>query len=147
MSTTRVGQRLRRQVLSDAGGRCGYCRVSEEITGAPLEIEHIVPEALDGPTDRANLWAVCRYCNLLKSDRVVAPDPAAGAPAPIFDPRTQRWAHHFAWIEGGRRIHGTTPTGRATVEALALNRALLVRARGYWIAAGWRPPLEPDVAP
>ena len=45
MSATRVGQRLRDQVLHDAGGRCGYCRLSQEITGTPLEVEHIVPQA------------------------------------------------------------------------------------------------------
>lgn len=144
MSATRVGKRLRAQVLADAGGHCGYCRVSEEITGAPLEIEHIVPEALGGPTHRANLWAVCRYCNLLKSDRVAALDPDTGVSAPLFHPREQRWSDHFAWIEGGLRIRGTTPTGRATVEALTLNRALLVRARVYWVSAGWHPPSEPN---
>jgi 5-methylcytosine-specific restriction endonuclease McrA len=139
MSTTRVGQRLRAQVLVDAGGHCGYCRLSEEITGTPLEIEHIVPEALGGPTRRSNLWAVCRYCNLLKSDRVAAPDPETGSSTPLFNPREQRWSEHFAWIEGGLRIVGTTPTGRATVAALALNRALLVRARAYWVSARLAP--------
>jgi len=143
MSTTRVGPRLRDQVLHDAGGRCGYCRLREEITGTPLEIEHIVPEARGGPTRRANLWAVCRYCNLLKSDRVEALDPETGALTPLFNPRAERWSDHFSWIDGGLRIQGTTPTGRATVEALALNRALLVRARMYWISAGWHPPAEP----
>ncbi len=48
MSVTRVGQRLRAQVLADAGGRCGYCRSSEEIMGAPLEIEHVVPRRWEG---------------------------------------------------------------------------------------------------
>ncbi len=103
MSTTRVGQRLRAQVLVDAGGHCGYCRLSEEITGTPLEIEHIVPEAHGGPTRRANLWAVCRYCNLLKSDRVATLDPETGSSAPLFNPREQRWSEHFAWIDGSRR--------------------------------------------
>ncbi|HVA92040.1 MAG TPA: HNH endonuclease signature motif containing protein [Chloroflexota bacterium] len=143
MSKTRVGQRLRTQVLVDAGGHCGYCRVSEEITGAQLEIEHIVPEGRCGPTRRANLWAVCRYCNLLKSDRVEATDPETGALAPLFNPREQGWSEHFAWIDGGLRISGTTPAGRAPVEALALNRAMFVRARGYWVSAGWHPPREP----
>jgi hypothetical protein len=145
MSTTRVGVRLRAQVLHDAGGRCGYCRLSEEITGTPLEIEHIVPEARGGLTHRANLWAVCRYCNLLKSDRVEAPEPETGAVTSLFNPRAERWSDHFIWIDGGLRIQGTTPRGRATVEALALNRALLVRARAYWISAGWHPPTEPGV--
>ena len=144
MRTTRVGPRLRTQILRDAGGRCGYCRLSEEITGTPLEIEHIVPQARGGPTRRMNLWAVCRYCNLLKSDRVAATDPESGDLVPLFNPRAERWTDHFIWIEAGLRIQGPTPTGRATVEALALNRALLVRARSYWISAGWHPPREAE---
>ena len=147
MSTTRVGSRLRAQVLEDAGGRCGYCRSSEEITGAPLEIEHVVPKALGGPTRRDNLWAALRQCNTLKSDRIEAVDPATGRVVPFFNPRRQVWAEHFARIEGGARIAGQTPTGRATVAALDLNRLLLVQARQRWIAVGWHPPDELSIAP
>ena len=70
MSAARVGRRLRAQVLADAGGRCGYCRSSEEITGAPLEIEHVMPAVLGGPTRRDILWAACRQCNALTSERI-----------------------------------------------------------------------------
>lgn len=66
MSRTSIGRRLRAQVLADAGGRCGYCLSSEEVAGAPLEIEHLLPEARGGPTRRTNLWAACRQCNALK---------------------------------------------------------------------------------
>jgi len=144
MSTARVGRRLRTQVLEDAGGRCGYCQSSEEITGAPLEIEHLVPQAVGGPTRRDNLWAACRQCNALKSDRVEAGDPETGVVAPLFNPRQQAWTAHFVWSEEGTRIVGLTPIGRATVAALDLNRSLLVRARRRWIAAGWHPPDAPE---
>jgi 5-methylcytosine-specific restriction endonuclease McrA len=70
VSRASISRRLRTQVLADAGGRCGYCRSSEEITGAPLEIEHLVPEARGGPTRRSKLWAACRHCNALKSDHI-----------------------------------------------------------------------------
>jgi hypothetical protein len=142
VSRTRIGRRLRSQVLADAGGRCGYCRSSEEITGTPLEIEHLVPEARGGPTRRSNLWAACRQCNALKSDHVDASDPATSTSVPLFDPRHQRWTEHFVWSDAGARIVGRTPTGRATVDALMLNRPLLVRARRRWIIAGWHPPPE-----
>jgi hypothetical protein len=140
VSTTRVGHRLRAQVLADAGGRCGYCRSSEEITGAPLEVEHLVPEVLGGPTRRDNLWASCRQCNAYKGGRIEAIDPTTALTVPLFDPRCHVWVEHFAWIEGGAYVEGQTPIGRATVEALALNRPLLVRARRRWISAGWHPP-------
>jgi len=142
MSVTRVGQRLRTQVLVDAGGRCGYCRSSEEIMGAPLEIEHVVPEALGGPTRRDNLWAACRQCNALKGDRTQADDPVTDAVVPLFNPRRQVWREHFSWSDDGAHIVGQTAERRATVQALGLNRPLLVRARQRWVAAGWHPPAE-----
>ena len=141
MSKAYIGRRLRDQVLADAGGRCGYCRSSEEVTGAPLEIEHLVPEALGGPTRRDNLWAACRQCNALKGDRTESIDPETQALAPLYNPRRQRWDEHFAWQEGGAIIVGLTPTGRATAVALDLNRLLLVRARRLWVQAGWHPPV------
>jgi hypothetical protein len=36
---------------------------------------------------------------------------------------------HFTWTESGTRIEGLTPTERATVVVLELNRALLMGAR------------------
>ena len=106
----------------------------------PLEIEHLLPEALGGQTRRTNLWAACRQCNVLKSDRVEALDPVTGLAVKLFNPREQRWSEHFAWVEGGARVAGLTATGRATLLALRLNRPLLVRARQRWVAAGWHPP-------
>lgn len=142
MSTTRVGQRLRAQVLADAGGRCGYCQMSEEITGTPLEIDRVVPEALGGPTRRSNLWAVCRYCNLPKSDRVTALDPATGTSVSLFNPREQRWSAHFAWIDGGLRIAGTSANGRATVEVCWLQYRSLLKTAGI---AAWVRSVRGDV--
>ena len=99
MSRARVGRRLRAQVLADAGGRCGYCRSSEEITGAPLEIEHVMPAVLGGPTRRDILWAACRQCNALTSERIEGIDPTTGTLVPLFNPRRQAWAEHFARVE------------------------------------------------
>ena len=144
MSAPRVGKRLRTQILADAGGRCGYCKSSEEITGAPLEVEHQIPIARGGQTRRSNLWAACRQCNVLKSDRVAGTDPVTEQPAILFNPRLQIWMEHFSWVEAGTRIVGLTAIGRATVAALALNRPLLRQARQRWIAAGWHPPADPN---
>ena len=142
MSKAYISTALRAQVLGDAGGRCGYCRTSEEITGAELEMDHLVPEALGGPTTRENLWAACRQCNGAKSGRIEGIDPETGVTAPLFNPRRQRWSDHFAWADEGALIVGRTPTGRATVATIDLNRLALVRARRRWIAVGWHPPAE-----
>jgi hypothetical protein len=108
-----------------------------------LEIKHVMPQALGGPTRRDDLWVACRQCNVVKSDRIEATDPETGVVVPLFNPRQQAWAAHCAGIEQGARIVGQTPTGRATVAALELNRPLLVRARRRSSAAGWHPPGVP----
>jgi hypothetical protein len=47
----------------------------------------------------------------------------------LFNPRRQLWKQHFSWSEDFLQIIGRTPTGRATVEALHLNRPELVNLR------------------
>ena len=131
-----------RQVAEDAGHRCGYCLSDEVLTGLPLSIDHIVPVAAGGPTTRENLWLACRPCNEFKGTRTHAEDPGTGETVPLFNPRTQDWHAHFAWSDDKTHIIGLTPTGRATVIALQLNRPILVKARRRWVMAGWHPPHE-----
>ena len=105
-----------------------------------MELEHIVPEARGGSTEEANLWLACSPCNSHKADRTTALDPLSGQRVDLFDPRRQKWVDHFTWVDGSSRIFGLTATGRATIEALKLNRAPLVRARRRWASVGWHPP-------
>ncbi len=95
MTPSYVTVELRRQVRADAGRRCGYCRSSEVLTGMPLEIEHIVPEAAGGPTVRENLWLACHRCNEYKGDHTQATDPLTGERAALFNSRKQCWLNHF----------------------------------------------------
>lgn len=140
MSGAYVPRAIQRRVIAAAQGRCGYCLTQEAITGTPLAFEHIIPQSRGGSTTEGNLWLSCAQCNMRKNDRLVAPDPVRGDHAPLFDPRRQVWAEHFAWIDGATVIVGLTATGRATVEALGLNRQLLVDARRMWVVAGRHPP-------
>jgi len=134
---------LEAEVIADAGSRCGYCQSDETLTGIPLSIEHVIPVSLGGQTVRDNLWRSCRPCNERKSAQVSAIDPQTGETAPLFHPRAQRWREHFQWSADGLYIIGLTPTGRATIEALQLNRSLLIAARQRWVGAGWHPPSDP----
>jgi hypothetical protein len=52
------------------------------------------------------------------------------------------WHAHFRWTDDGTEIVGLSPTGRATVVALKLNRAPLRRARRRWVRADWHPPTD-----
>jgi hypothetical protein len=142
MSKSSVPAWLRARVAAQAGGRCGYCRTAEAITGAPLVIDHLIPEALGDRTEEANLWLACSQCNLHKGDRLTACDPLTEAWVRLFDPRRQVWDDHFRWSPSRDEILGLTPIGRATVQALNLNRLLLVQARRAWVAAGLHPPDE-----
>jgi 5-methylcytosine-specific restriction endonuclease McrA len=142
MSRTYVPKALRERVAAQAKYRCGYCLTSTRITGIAMEIEHINPEAMGGPTVEDNLWLACTACNLHKSDRVVAADPDTGEVVHLYDPRHQNWREHFKWSNAGDLIIGLTATGRATVKALHLNRRDLALARLNWVSAGWHPPAE-----
>lgn len=142
MSKSYISKELRRQVAEASRYRCGYCLTQEEIVGAEMDVDHIIPEALNGPTEEANLWLACSRCNEYKGDRATARDPQTGEIVPLFHPRKQRWEDHFAWTERASIILGLTQTGRATVETLRLNRSSLVRARRRWVSVGWHPPKE-----
>lgn len=142
MTPPSIPPNLRRQVAKDAGHRCGYCLSDEALTGVSLSIDHIIPVAAGGPTIHENLWLACRPCNEFKGAQTHAKDPETGETVPLFNPRTQDWHTHFAWSDDKTRIIGLTPTGRATVVALQLNRSILVKTRRRWVMAGWHPPHE-----
>jgi hypothetical protein len=140
VSKTYIPAELRRQVRQDAGDRCGYCRISELVSATELNVDHILPESAGGPTTRENLWLVCTRCNQFKGDKIHAVDLQTGEEVPLFNPRTQVWTEDFAWSEDGTEIIGRTACGRATVEALHLNRELVILARRRWVSVGWHPP-------
>ncbi|HJZ56601.1 MAG TPA: HNH endonuclease signature motif containing protein [Gemmataceae bacterium] len=122
-----------RQVIARAGKRCEYCRMHQSLQGATFHIEHIIPQSAGEPDTPDNLALACPGCNLAKADRLTATDPDTSQEVPLFNPRADRWADHFAWDED-RRVVGLTPTGRATVTALRLNhpRRLTIREAEEW---------------
>jgi hypothetical protein len=142
MTSDHVAKKLRDLVAQQARHRCGYCLTSELVVGLPMEIDHLIPLVLGGPTIEENLWLACSACNGYKGRRISARDPESGQIVRLFNPREQSWHEHFLWVDSGSRIAGRTAIGRATAKELRLNRPLLVRARGVWIAAGWHPPVD-----
>lgn len=132
---------LRRQVQSQAQGRCAYCQSHEALMGVTFEVDHIIPLSSRGLTRLDNLCLACPSCNRHKAGRTSAIDPETGEEAPLFHPRQDIWADHFAWHENGVKLIGLTATGRATIEALRMNRQVLVQVRRYWLALGLHPPV------
>ena len=105
--------------------------------GVSLVFDHIIPLASGGLTARENLWRACRQCNEFKGTQTHVEDSVTRAVVPLFNPRTQLWIEHFQWNSDYTEIIGTNPIGRATVQALQLNRQLLIKARSNWRRMGW----------
>ncbi|TAK47410.1 MAG: hypothetical protein EPO28_01820 [Saprospiraceae bacterium] len=76
-----------------------------------------------------NIAFTCRGCNGHKYTKTEAPDVLTGSMAPLFHPRKDKWHEHFAWDTDPVYLIGLTPTGRATIEALHLNRTRLLILR------------------
>lgn len=74
----RISAQLRRQIAEQAGYRCGYCLTPQGLSGARLEIDHIIPQAEGGATEEENLWLACVSCNRFKGARTHAEDPETG---------------------------------------------------------------------
>lgn len=130
----------RQAVAARASHACEYCRSSERYGVQSFECEHIIPLSQGGDTTLENLAFACGGCNRCKAARTSAPDPVDGSMTPLFHPRTQAWNEHFAWNEDFTLIIGLTAVGRATVEALRLNRPGVVNLRKVLIPISAHPP-------
>jgi hypothetical protein len=62
-----VSQRVRFEVLSRDGYRCGYCGAPGNVD-AELQIDHVVPRAAGGTDKPSNLLTACGPCNQGKAD-------------------------------------------------------------------------------
>jgi 5-methylcytosine-specific restriction endonuclease McrA len=142
MTSERVSASLRALVAERARDCCEYCRSQARFAMQAFSVEHIEPRSREGETSAENLALSCQGCNNHKYTRTQAADPVGGDLVPLFHPRGQRWQDHFAWNEDCSLIVALTPTGRATVEALQLNRPGLVSLRRLLYAAGEHPPPE-----
>ncbi|MEZ4658551.1 MAG: HNH endonuclease [Caldilineaceae bacterium] len=140
MSNRRISPALRDRIQAWTQNRCSYCLAHQQYVLGPLEIDHIIPQALGGTNEEGNLCLACRLCNSYKATQIDGLDIVSGRRFPLYHPRKQRWAEHFRWTEAGDIIVGVTPYGRVTVEALQLNNVLAVTVRRAWISAGWHPP-------
>lgn len=106
-------------VRQRAGYRCEYCRLHQQYSDLTHHIEHIVAKQHGGNDGLENLALACHRCNLHKGPNLSGIDPRTGLLAHLFHPRRDQWIDHFAF--DGEWIIGTTPTGRATVQVLAMN--------------------------
>ena len=145
MAEKHIPTQLRRLVHSRAADCCEYCRSQEKFAPQSFSVEHIIPRQASGETIADNLALSCQGCNNHKATKTSAIDSATGEMATLFNPRTQKWADHFSWDADSTLIMGLTSTGRATIEALHLNRRGLMNLRRVLYAAGEHPPKEAEL--
>jgi hypothetical protein len=119
-----VPAELRRLVIESAKSRCEYGGLSQARQEATFHIDHIVPRAAGGETVAENFALACVSCSLRKAARQTAMDPHRGHQVALYHSRRDTWAERFRWQ--GIYLVGLTSTGRATAEALRMNRPLIL---------------------
>ncbi len=139
-SRHKIAEHMRQRICQRARCLCEYCHASEQWQYVCFTVDHVIPLARGGADTSDNLALACFHCNRRKSDRLTAVAPISGEEVPLFNPRRDRWDEHFIWSANGLSIIGLTPTGRATVVALALNRAWAIDIRAADLAVGRHPP-------
>lgn len=133
---------LERLVRRRASGRCEYCRLPEQYSSTPFQIDHIIAEQHAGLTVSANLALACYACNHHKGPNLGGIDPRTGAKTWLFHPRRHKWSRHFVW--DGAVLKGRTPVGRTTIAVLAINAPHRIAQRAALLAEGVLPAQEPE---
>lgn len=128
------------QIIDRANRRCEYCKCTMDHAAQPFAIEHIVPISEGGVTSLSNLALACGGCNGHKYNKTEAIDPENQRSVPLYHPRNQIWDEHFTWSEDLLQIVGRSATGRATIDALRMNRSGVINLRRLLLLAGLHPP-------
>lgn len=117
---------VRDQVRAIYNYQCGYCGVTELLSGGPLEIDHFQPRRHGGTDAPDNLVYACATCNRFKSDYW----PSAETPSNLrlLHPRQDDLAQHISIAPNGLAI-GLTAQGWFHIQWLHLNRAQLIALR------------------
>ena len=136
----KVSPKLRREVIKRANGICEYCYANSELSQDPFDVEHIIPNFVEGATVLENLALACHGCNLHKSTKTTGYDNISEETVRLFNPRIDIWNEHFAWAQEFTLIIGLTPIGRVTVDELTMNRQGLVNQRRIFYLFGKHPP-------
>ena len=139
MSRNPIPARLRAKVRRRARNRCEYCHYPQIACYAAFHVDHYAPRSQGGATGFENLVFACPTCNGSKHARLHAYDRVTARSVPLFNPRQDSWRDHFAWSRNGLKLHAKTPTGRATIRALRMNRRGVTVLRSMLIELGLHP--------
>ncbi|MEX0270268.1 HNH endonuclease [Leptolyngbyaceae cyanobacterium UHCC 1019] len=143
MSRPYINEELRRLISERADHLCEYCLIHEEDTFLGCQVDHIVSVKHGGSTESDNLAYACAFCNRYKGSdlgSVLLPNREL---IRFFDPRHNRWSHHFQLSE--LMILPLTLVGEVTAKILEFNnddrcleRQFLITINRYPTAAALR---------
>lgn len=145
MPSPTIDEDVRNQVRERANYLCEYCHTSEKWQYVPFTIDHVIPVSKGGSDGVENLALACFHCNRRKSNRITAVDPQSDVEVPLFHPRQEKWQDHFVWSVDKLKIEALTPTGRATVQLLQLNRERILPIRMDDMRVNRHPPPDDPV--
>jgi len=136
----KLSPQLRDTVRKRANYLCEYCHALEAWQYVEFTMEHLTPLADGGESTLDNLALACFACNRRKWDRRVGIDAETGKEYRLFNPRIDNWRDHFVWASNKVEIVGLTPIGRATINALEMNRDRAKQIRAADLDVGRHPP-------
>src|SRR4051812_18990985 len=88
---------LEQLIRARARSRCEYCRLPQEFSPVPHQIDHVIALKHRGSTTADNLALACFFCNSYKGPNIAGIDAQSGRIVRLFHPRKDRWNAHFAW--------------------------------------------------
>ena len=133
--------RMIEEVRDRAREVCEYCLLPQSSQEATFHIDHIVPRLEGGETESSNLALACVTCSLRKGAKRLAIDPQTRDTVSLFHPRELVWSEHFR-LSDEFKFEGLTAIGRATIEALGMNRAAIISIRKELHFLGRFPPVH-----
>ena len=134
-----IPTRLIQEVRHRAREVCEYCLLPQSSQEATFHIDHVVPRLEAGETDAHNLALACVTCSLRKGARMSAIDPETQTAVRLFHPRQETWSEHLQ-LNDEFEFEGLSPSGRATIVALGMNRPAIVAIRKELHFLGRFPP-------
>ena len=132
---TYIPEKLRLEVIQNAGLRCEYCHLHQNYAYHTHEIDHIYAEKHGGTTALDNLCLSCADCNRHKGSNLCSLDPDTGDIVSLYHPQRHKWGDHFSLNENGF-IDTHTPEGRVIAKVLKFNRFELIVDRQRLIKLG-----------
>lgn len=128
---------LQQAVRDRAKHCCEYCRFPAKFAELPFHHDHVIAQQHGGETSLDNLALACCHCNRYKGPNLSSVDPISHQVVQLFHPRQDKWENHFSW--NGPVLAGKTPTGRATIQALRMNRSDAIAVRQLLMQEGVYP--------